>query len=187
MKFDVSVFKTSQDKVTVEAESRDDAEAKVSEMFRSGEYTFPEEAEPYFDFDAEQAKEEKIKVVLLEPGKLARTVEIENSLESLQSVVGGYIEPGYYFDEPVCLICNDEGKINGMPLNRGVRDKDGKIIDIIAGTAFICDCSGENFGSLNEDQIKLYTKMFKYPEQFIRFNGEIRGYPIKPAKEEHER
>ena len=42
--------------------------------------------------------EKKIKVVLLEPGKLARTAEIDASLAEMQKVVGGLIEPFYPFE-----------------------------------------------------------------------------------------
>ena len=38
------------------------------------------------------SEEKKIKVVLLEPGKLARTAEIGTSLEDLQKIVDGLIE-----------------------------------------------------------------------------------------------
>ena len=51
--------------------------------------------------------EKKIKVVLLEPGKLARTAEIDASLAEMQKVVGGLIEPFYPFEEQVCIVCND--------------------------------------------------------------------------------
>ena len=59
--------------------------------------------------------EKKIKVVLLEPGKLARAVEIDASLAGMQKTVGGLIEPFYPFEEQVCIVCNEESKINGMP------------------------------------------------------------------------
>ncbi|MEM5768358.1 MAG: DUF3846 domain-containing protein, partial [Bacillota bacterium] len=36
-----------------------------------------------------------MKVLIVEPEKAPREAEIENSLESLQSVVGGYIEATY--------------------------------------------------------------------------------------------
>lgn len=58
------------------------------------------------------SEEKKIKVVLLEPGKLARTAEIGTSIEDLQNAVDGLIEPFYPFEEQVCIVCNDEGKIN---------------------------------------------------------------------------
>ena len=74
------------------------------------------------DFDPAQAqiKESALRVVLCEPGKQARIAYIQPGLRSLQKVVGGYIEPFYAFDEEVCIVCNEEGKINGMPANRAV-------------------------------------------------------------------
>ena len=68
--------------------------------------------------------EKKIKVVLLEPGKLARTAEIDVSLAGMQKTVGGLIEPYYPFEEQVCIVCNEEGKINGMRPNQR-RRRDG--------------------------------------------------------------
>lgn len=135
------------------------------------------------EFAEQKQNKETMKVVLLKPFEYARAAEIGMSLEAMQAVVGGLIEPAYYFDEEVCLICNEEGKINGMPLNRAIYDKDKNMIDIIAGTAFICDCSGQNFGSLTEEQIKRYTEQFKKPERFVRINGKIRAIPFKPDKE----
>ena len=74
------------------------------------------------DFDPSQAqiKEAAMRVVICEPGKQARIAYIQPGLESLQRVVGGYIEPYYAFEEEVCIVCNEEGKINGMPANRAV-------------------------------------------------------------------
>ena len=103
---------------------------------------------------------QKIKVILLEPGKLARTAEIDSSLEAMQRIVGGYIEPYFPFDESVCIICNEEGKINGMEPNRSVKDENGNLIDFIFGPAFLCGCKGEDFDSLSEKQIARYLKMF---------------------------
>lgn len=131
--------------------------------------------------------EEKITVVLLEPDKMARVAEIGSSLEGMQKVVGGDIEAAYYFDEEVCVVCNDEGKINGMPLNRAVYGSDKEMMDIIAGSAFICDCSGERFASLTKEQISRYTEKFKYPEIFYRKGTEIKAEPFKPKSKEMER
>ena len=121
-----------------------------------------------------------IKVVLLEPGKVARAAEIDSTLRGMQKVVGGYIEAIYPFPEDVCVVCNEEGKINGMRLNRGMKDDEGKITDIIAGPCFICDCRGEKFGSLSDDQIERYTEKFKLPERFMKFEGEIIAVPYQP-------
>lgn len=109
----------------------------------------------------------KIKVVLLEPMKKAKIIEIDNNLESLQKIVQGLIEPVYFFKEPVCLICNEEGKINNMQLNRAVYDEDtNELLDIIAGPAIICDASGDDFDNLNDKQLAYYMNKFMYPESF---------------------
>ena len=242
------------------------------------------------DFDATQVQQQRtIRVVLLEPGKLARVADIDASLEGLQKTVKGDIEPFYPFEEQVCIVCNDEGKINGMKLNRAVyaepeqvdvtygelcrqfreaEDKgehmvgyivftedsfdkpysefsrtyavssnnkafqsgmggysiygsclDGtdpcvrlegymaaekggekgwkiercftqeqtrEMVDIIAGPCFICDCSGESFGSLNEEQQRRYCEMFKRPEHFFMMGDTIKAVPYTPEKN-HER
>ena len=69
--------------------------------------------------------EDKIRVVYVEPGMYARDIEIGTDLKDLQNAVMGQIEVFYPFDEPVCIVCNEEGKINGMPLNRTVFGDDG--------------------------------------------------------------
>ena len=138
---------------------------------------------PFEPVKAQERKADTIRVVLLEPGKLARVADIEASLEGMQRVVGGDIEGFYPFEEEVCIVCNDEGKISGMPLNRAVRD--GKeIMDIIAGPCFICDCRTENFASLSDEQLQRFSKQYKYPERFFQVNDEIKAVPYKPNKEQ---
>lgn len=137
-----------------------------------------------------QSSEEKtktIRVVLVEPGKRARAAEIGSSLEELQKTVGGYIQAIYPFEEPVALICNEEGKLLGLPLNRALRtEPDGEVYEIIAGTFFICGCEGSSFGSLNNEQLKRYTEKFRYTERFLKWNDEILALPIK-SQRNHER
>ena len=249
--------------------------------------------EVHFDpeLTRDATKPATIKVVLVEPGKLARTAEIPATLEGMQAVVKGNIEAFYPFEEEVCIVCNEEGKITGMPLNRAVyseesitdmsysemtskfyemersgtgkhltgyivfsqdsfkepyneaartyvvssnnkafmpgmggysiygsaldgsdpcvrlerymqdekggtdgwkiercymKESEREMIEIMAGPFFICDCSGESFGSLNDDQLKKYTELFKLPEHFARINDEIVAVPYTPNKN-HER
>ena len=108
---------------------------------------------------------------LLQSGLLFDAYEIDNSLGSMQRTVGGLIEAVYPFEEQVCIVCNEEGKINGLPLNRALRDENGHIYDTIAGTAFICDCSVEDFGSLSSELCAHYMKLFQRPELFLRVDG----------------
>ena len=139
------------------------------------------------DFEPEKAEknmDNKITVVLVEPGKLARIAHIGTSLSELQAAVDGNIETFYPYEEQVCIVCDDEGKICGKPLNRAIYNEDGTIMDIMAGTFFICDCSKPSFGSLSEEQQQRFLKQFKYPEQFCRINGEITAIRYKPERNE---
>ena len=61
-------------------------------------------------------------ILRTEPGKVPRPAEIDPSLKSVQSTVGGCIQAVYPFEEPVALICNEEGKLCGLPLNRTLRN-----------------------------------------------------------------
>ena len=134
-----------------------------------------------FDTTRVPLKEESITVVFLEPGKLSRIEQIDSSLRGLQQAVDGWIEAVYPFEEQVCIVCNEEGKLRSMPLNRAIRCE-GQITDIIAGPCFICSCDKANFGSLTEEQQRKYMKMFKYPEHFLKINGEIAAIPYTPKK-----
>ena len=115
-----------------------------------------------------------MKVLLITPGAVPQVREIEHSLKAMQELVDGHIEAVYPFDDTVALVCNDEGKLLGLPLNRAVRDPaTGQILDIIAGTFFICGLSEDDFASLTDDQINRYTHMFRYPEAFIQSDSQI--------------
>ena len=80
---------------------------------------------------------EKINVLLIEPGKYPKRIEIEDTLEAMQETVGGYIEEYMPFDDEVAIVCNEEGKMNGAELNRAIYSNDKEILDIIAGKFFI--------------------------------------------------
>ena len=137
-----------------------------------------------FDESAARPLRREITVVLLEPGKLARPAAIDASLESYQKIVGGMIEAFYPFEEPVCIVCNEEGKLDGLSLNRAVYADSNRreMLDIIAGTCFICDCSGEDFGSLSPEQLHRYTEQFKFPQKFFRVGDEIKAVSFQPEK-----
>lgn len=137
------------------------------------------------DFCPELASKEssdKITVVMLEPGEKAYTCKVGTKLGELQSVVGGCIEAYYPFEEEVCIVCNDEGKFNGMSANRGIFGEDGELMDIIFGPFFICDCSGDNFGSLSEEQIEKYMKLYDLPEHFIKVHNETKAIKYEPIE-----
>ena len=105
-----------------------------------------------------------MKVVVVEPRKPAYTKEIGSGLASLQHEVGGFIEAIYPFEDEVALICNEEGKLDGMIPNRALRDEDENIYDIIVGTFLVVGLTKDNFGSLTEEQIETYLARYAIPE-----------------------
>ena len=123
-----------------------------------------------------------MRVVMVEVGRKACEMELEDSLASMQRAVGGFIQAVY---EPggrdAALICNEEGKLLGLPLNRALRDEDGKIYDVIAGILFICGAppDSESFTSLTDEQVAYWLKRFAKPEFFVNVNGQIICVPVE--------
>ena len=56
-----------------------------------------------------------MKILVVEPLEAPKIKEIDGSLEAMQKEVGGYIQALFPFEEPVALICNEEGKLHGLP------------------------------------------------------------------------
>jgi len=144
-------------------------------MNRDYENDFPYPDEEYVDPNDCLPEPKTIHVVMVEPGKLAREMDIGTDLYDLQQAVGGgFIEPVYWWPG-VCAVVNDEGKLNGMLPNRALYDDDGRIEDIIFGPFFICDCSTENFKSLSEEQVKHFKEMFYRSDGDCHTQADISG------------
>ena len=62
----------------------------------------------------------KISVLLVEPNKYPKMVEIDDTLEAMQGVVGGDIEEYMPFEDEVAIVCHEEGKLIGLPPNRAI-------------------------------------------------------------------
>ena len=245
------------------------------------------------DFHPEQARvtlPETIRVVLLEAGQEARITEIDASLPGLQRAVDGWIEAMDLPGEDAVLICNEEGKLIGLPLNRAIREPDTveemnyeelvsrfraaeeegrhmtgcvvftadsflepyselsrtyeissentafqpgmngrsifgscldgtdpnvrlelymatenggvdgwkiercytkekgrEILDIIAGTCFLCGMGDEDFTSLSMEEAGRLAEKYRYPERFVRMEGRIEAIPYKPKEIINER
>jgi hypothetical protein len=114
-----------------------------------------------------------MKVLIVEPHKEAYEEDIGNDLKDLQNIVDGNIEAIYPFDEEVCIVANENGKIDGLPLNRALYGHDGEIYDIIAGKFFICGLGEEDFDSLSAELMKKFNDRFRSPELFTSIEGKI--------------
>ena len=110
---------------------------------------------------------EKIRVLIVEPNKEPYQARIKKGLEEKQKIVGGLIE-FVELEHNVDLICNEEGKILNLEMNRVIEN------DIICGTFII---AGQHEGetiSLSRKQIKKYKRVFKLKtdKAIIKFLGQ---------------
>ena len=62
----------------------------------------------------------KISVLLVEPNKYPKMIEIDDTLEAMQAMVGGDIEEYMPFEDEVAIVCHEEGKLIGLPPNRAI-------------------------------------------------------------------
>ena len=116
-----------------------------------------------------------MQVVVVEPKKKPVVQDIGSDLESMQRIVGGSIQAIYPFDEPVALICNEEGNLLNLPLNRALRDDEGNVYDIISGAFFVCAAppDSDRFADLTDQQVKTYMERFAMPEMFLNVGGDL--------------
>ena len=116
--FDINIKETLEKTVSVVAESREDAEEAVRKAYFNSEYVL--DAENFtgvnFSIQAERELQQEQKatmdVLLIKPFMYPQKVKIGCELEDLQAAVGGDIEAVYPFNDPVAIICNEEGRIH---------------------------------------------------------------------------
>ena len=105
-------------------------------------------------------KDEKIKVLALLPMELPKEIDLDKTLEDMQKFVDGNIECLTFYDSgsEVILVCNDEGKLLGLPLNRPLWDG----ADVLAGPGFLAGCDNEgNLTSLPQSTMDFYKEKFR--------------------------
>ena len=129
-------------------------------------------------------EEGKLKVMLVRPMRKPVMIEIDDSLEAMQKVVGGPIEEYAPFDDDVSIICNEEGLLLGLPLNRATEfDELGLVRNAVAGDFFLCNAPAwsEKFLSLTKEQ------EIKYMEVFFKSSAGIHAEKIIRAPKVYER
>ena len=135
----------------------------------------------------DQMDTEDITVLSVKPFREPCIITIPNKLRTLQDQVGGMIEAIYPFEDPVAILLNDEGKLNGSMPNRGLYDKSGNRYDIIAGTFLIVGLSEEDFCSLSEELSAKYMEKYKVPERMALINGRIRMLPVTDSRKSQDK
>ena len=75
-------------------------------------------------------------------------------------------------------VYNDEGKLTGLPLNRALRDEDGRMYDAVAGTFLVVGLGEEDFASLSPELAQKYEKQFHQPETFLKLGNRLLVIPV---------
>ena len=112
----------------------------------------------------------RIKVLRIKAHCYPEIVRIPLGLDSLQKEVGGPIQAVYPWDDPVALICNEEGKLDSDAVehyNRVLATEIGVPYDIVVGTFLIVGLTEDDFGSLSPELLEKYEKLFHDPEEFL--------------------
>ena len=126
-----------------------------------------------------------MKAIILSNGEL-QVKEIENSLETLQKIVGGYIEIPFLSkvlqQNNIDVIINDEGKfIEGLTPKMVITDTETKeTLDIVYGNCIFVSHNddGETIG-LNNEQIKVIKEELKYNAILTSKEDEEKQYLVK--------
>lgn len=147
-----------------------------------------------------EQKKNTLSVLEVAPGQYPKQIEISNELKSLQKEVGGTIDVVYPFADSVAIVCNDDGKLLSLPMNRALRDEHGQTYDVIAGTFLVVGLGEEDFASLSPKLAQKYEEHFHQPETFVKLGSRLVILPtpdeaVQPAEEkahtkpsvEHER
>ena len=96
----------------------------------------------------------KLKVIICPAEREPYAANVSDSLEALQKIVGGYIKTVTAFTDAV-VICNEEGRILGLPENRSLP------LSGFCGDCLICGADGENFCGLSDSDCKFLLRECK--------------------------
>lgn len=103
---------------------------------------------------------DKVKIILKKVGEEPQEMIIDNTLNAKQELVGGLIEvvPYNVDGEEMLIICNEEGKLQGLRANITLG------FDYIAGDFFVIGDDFENgdFKSLTKKQIQKVMKDLRH-------------------------
>ena len=121
-----------------------------------------------------------MRILKVEPNQVPIVKLIDNTLEAMQAEVEGLIEV-IPVGAGICIVCNDEGKLNGMQPNRWLGD------DLICGPFFCVADDGEGgFKSLNYTQLKMAQKHFSAIHVFTGDEPELQPHIEFVALEDDE-
>lgn len=106
-------------------------------------------------------------ILIVEPGKAPRPAVIPNTLESVETILGGSVQVGCFLPQRVLLLSRED--TNGLAPNRCLPGKTG----YVSGTFLLCGIPEEGclFDSLTPKQQKEFQDIFAAPGEFMMVGG----------------
>ena len=105
-----------------------------------------------------ETNKNKIKVLYMEVGKEPKFIEVVDKLKNLQELVDGFIE-SVYLGENLVVICNEEGKLRDLDVNKFLFNIDGRLVDVLCGNLFACRVDEEgNFADIQDEDIDVINR-----------------------------
>lgn len=129
------------------------------------------------------SQNKKINLVVKNPQEYPRTwINVNPTLEKLQSFVNGHIESFYIDELPdgcVCF-CNENGKMLNMIPNIALKDSNGNIIDVVAGPIIVVkyDEDGE-LVELTDYETKDIVQILNHKHICCVMEDEPKDSPVK--------
>jgi hypothetical protein len=90
-----------------------------------------------------------IRVAVMRPAERVAFEEIENDLEPMQKIVGGYIEP-LFLPDGLVVVFNEEGQHLGLTPNRFIEGSPLHRV-LLHGTFFVARKIGDEFASITPE------------------------------------
>lgn len=107
----------------------------------------------------------KIEVIVKKPGMGFYVDHIDNTLETLQEIVGGYIET-FTIAKDAVIVCNEEGKLMGLPHNIDIRGES------FVGNIIFAGIKGDEFTDIPLGNIDFVDVLFRRKEKATAANSD---------------
>ena len=105
---------------------------------------------------------EYMRIVLKNPQQLPNVIEIDNTLHTLQQMLGGYIEiVRLPTNSQIAIVVNDSGKLIGLSPNVEYGG------DILVGPVIFAGVDGEDLVSVTDVQVQLVYDYLKHNDYWL--------------------
>ena len=107
--------------------------------------------------------------------------QIENTLKSHQRYVGGLIQAVHITPE-IIVICNDEGKLQHLSLNRALLGDNSQVLDYFVGNILCVRRSEDEFASIEPEDIPIIEQHLVPLKSILQTHDHNIAFVMYPAE-----